>query len=164
MVRPSGSNSILFVQIDDFVLFMSTSLHFIYFLILLPLLSSSFPYSSLSTFQHLHSPLTHFPLTYLFRKSWVTASCTRQARPLLLDTKWRVSVLFLSNIIAKASGWFAFICRQANNIQVQVNTHTHTPSTYFFFSSSWFSLTAASLGRFGWFILPSALTETRLLV
>lgn len=32
MVRPSGSNSILFAQIDDFVLFMSISLHFIYFL------------------------------------------------------------------------------------------------------------------------------------
>lgn len=72
------------------------------------------------------------PLTYLFRKSWVTASCTRQARPLLLDTKWRVSVLSLSNIIAKASGWFAFICRQASNIQVQVHTHTHSFHIFLF--------------------------------
>lgn len=38
-------------------------------------------------------------------------AAARRARTLLVDTKWRVSVLSPSDNIAKNSSWFTFICR-----------------------------------------------------
>lgn len=68
------------------------------------------------------APLLLFPAGV----GWQAAVGRARTLLLLADAKWRVSVLSSSDNIAKNSSWFTFICRKANNVQVQVHMpHAH---------------------------------------
>lgn len=124
MLCPTGLNSILSKEINAYILFMSISLHFIYLYFTPTAVKHLLLFLIIFYLSPLTSPLdfSFFATHCLSSKSWATGSCIRWARTLLVGTKWRVSVLSSSNNIAKTSSWFAFICRKANNMQVQVHT------------------------------------------